>query len=147
MKKIGQYTTRGVIPEGVEERITLFDGKFKTGFRIVDFQIMSSQLGSSSNNACARLSTTSIGPMPASGVMVNFQDNRQIAWSTTAGATNGAAWLGSIVDPDNLVVEDLFISGQNGGTDINICYMITMEKYEFSDWRGALSMVRNKSQA
>ena len=146
MKKIGEYTVRGTIAEGVLDRIQLFDGKFSTGYKVVDFRIMSSSLASSSYNAAARLSTEEIDAMPSSGTMVNFDDNRQIGWAVTQGATNGSGFLGAILDPDHLIVEDLFISGQNGGSDIDICYLITMEKYEFSDWKGALTMVRNKSQ-
>jgi hypothetical protein len=147
MKKLGEYTTRGVVPEGTVERIQLFDGKFDTGFKITGFEILSSSLASSGNSCAAKLSTEDVGAMPSSGRMINMEDNREIAWAVSAGATNGSAYVDSVVDPDNLVVEDLYISGQNGGSDIDICYMITMEKYEFDEWRGALAMVRNRSQS
>jgi len=146
MKKIGQYTTRGIVSEGVVEKIQLNDGKFNTGYKVIDFKILSASLSSSGNSAAARLSTEDVGAMPSSGRMINMQDNREIAWAVTAGATNGSAYVDSVVDPDNLVIEDLYISGQNGGTNVAICFMITLEKYEFSDWRGALAMVRNRSQ-
>ena len=84
--------------------------------------------------------------MPSSGNMMDASDNRQIAWSGIQAGTAGFNNPGSIVDPDNLIIEDLFISGQSGGSSININYLIKMEKYEFSDWKGALSMVRNRSQ-
>ena len=146
MKKIGEYTTRGILPEGTEERITLFDGKFKTGYRITEFTIWANDVSSSGNDCVARLSTESLGAMSSSGDMMNAGDNRQIAWSGIQAGTAGFNNPGSIVDPDNMVIEDLFISGQSGGTSIKINYLIKMEKYEFSDWRGALAMVRNRSQ-
>ena len=146
MKKIGEYTTRGKILEGVELRIPLFDGRFDTGFRITKFDVWSAELGSSSNDCSGRLSTESLGTMPSSGTQMDAGDNRQIAWASVQGGSNGFGPISSIVDPDNLVVEDLFFSGQHGGSAKEINYQITMEKYEFSDWKGALSMVRNKSQ-
>lgn len=146
MKKLGTYTVRGTVDEGVIRKIQLFDGKFTTGYKVIDFKIMSSSLASSSNNAVARLSTEEIDPMPSSGTMVNFEDNRQIAWAVTSGDTNGSDYIGGIVDPDHLIVEDLWLSGQNGGSSVPLCYLVTMEKYEFSDWKGALTMIRNNAQ-
>lgn len=146
MKKIGEYTTRGIIPEGTEERITLFDGKFDTGYRVTEFVIWASQVDSSANDCVARLSTEALGAMTSTGNMMDAGDNRQIAWAGIQAGTAGFNNPGTIVDPDNLIIEDLFISGQSGGSSININYLIKMEKYEFSDWKGALSMVRNRSQ-
>ncbi len=147
MKKIGEYTTRGIVPEGEEEKITLFDGRFDTGYRVTDFVIWAGDTSSSGNDCVARLSTAALGAMPSSGDMMNAGDNRQIAWAGIQAGTAGFNNPASIVDPDNLVVEDLFLSGQSGGSSIQINYLIKMEKYEFSDWKGALSMVRNRSQA
>ena len=146
MKKIGEYTMRGRIPEGEEFRIQLFDGKFTTAYKVVDLKICSSDIGSSGDNCSARLSTESIGQMPGSGEsMIDFSDNRQIGWAAVNGATNGFENQEAIIDPDNLIVEDLFISGQHASTH-PINYIIYLEKYEISDWQGALAMVRNSGQ-
>ena len=52
------------------------------------------------------------------------------------------------VDPDNLVVQDLFVIADEGvGSDVKVNYMIKMEKYDITDSQGALAMVRNRSQA
>ena len=147
MKKIGEYTTRGRLMEGTEDKITLFDGRFDTGYRITEFTVWASDVSSSSNDVCARLSTEALGAMPSSGNMMDAGDNVQIAWAGIQAGTAGFNNPGSIVDPDNMIVEDLFIAGQSGGSSIEINYLITMEKYEFSDWKGALTMVRNRSQS
>ena len=50
----------------------------------------------------------------------------------------------SIIDPDNLVIQDLFLyPDANNNTN----YLIKLEKYQFTDSLGALAMVRNRSQA
>ena len=147
MKKIGEYTCRGTILEGQEERIILFDGSWETGFKVKSFDIWSSSIGSSGNDCAARLSTDEIGPMPTSGDMMNAADNRQIAWAAVQAGTNGFGPLASIVDPDNMIIQDMYISGQHGGSSQEINYLITMEKYDITDWEGAYAMVRNRSQA
>lgn len=146
MKKIGEYTARGQMPEGEEIRIQLFDGRFDTAYKVVDFKICSSDVGSSGDNAVARLSTEAIGIMLGSGEnMINFADNRQIAWTSINGATNSFENATPIIDPDNLIVQDLFMSGQHASTH-PINYIIYLEKYDITDWQGALAMVRNRSQ-
>ena len=52
----------------------------------------------------------------------------------------------AFVDPDNLIVEDVFIDFGSGTAGAEINYMLTFQKYDISDWQGALAMVRNKSQ-
>ena len=37
MKKIGEYTARGIITSNNVEQIHLFDGKFTTGYRVTKF--------------------------------------------------------------------------------------------------------------
>ena len=53
-----------------------------------------------------------------------------------------------MIDPENLVVEDLFIQGfSSDGSGQEINYMIEMEKYDFSESLGVLAMVRNRAQS
>ena len=144
MKKIGEYTARGQIDDNTVEKITLFDGKFDTGYRITKFVVAGVDTTSQTTtdvNGC--IGTTESGP---SGSW-DFGNNEQIAWSASRGID--AATLGdlfSLVDRDNMVIEDLYVYGNsNGGTKVN--YYIEMDKYDITDWQGALTMVRNRSQA
>lgn len=141
MKKIGEYTMRGSFPTNTENRITLFDGKFDTGWKIVKFECAAVD-GTSAADAYAKLTTEALG----TGARVwNWEDNREIAWASANQITTGVRETYSNVDPENLVVEDLFVTVEDNN-DGSVNYMITMEKYEFSDWTGALAMVRNKAQ-
>ena len=147
MKKIGEYTCRGQIPEGTAntKRINLFDGRFDTAYRVVRFVIAGARADDSSSDAVAKLMTEDNG---INADYWNWEDNREIAWASTEHRTaDGVQMVFSEVDPDNLVVEDLFITAQNrSASNPNINYMIFMEKYDITDWQGALAMVRNKSQ-
>jgi len=137
MKKIGEYTLKGQIPASSDQRITLFDGRFDTGYRIESFQV-GPTTDPSANDVFAKLSTIE----GESGIAWDWSSNTQVAWSAygaTGASPNGVF---TQIDPDNLIVEDLYIS--NGAAAAN--YIITMTKYDISDWQGALAMVRNKSQ-
>ena len=146
MKKIGQYSARGQFLEGTVETLSLFDGRFDTAYKVINFVIWAGDISSSSNDVAAKLSTTNLGGMPSSGDMMNAADNREIAWAAVQAGTAAFNNPASIIATDNLIVEDLFVTGQSGGSSIPINYMITMEKYDITEWQGALAMVRNKSQ-
>ncbi|AXH78806.1 MAG: hypothetical protein [Circular genetic element sp.] len=146
MKKLHMYTTRGQVPDNTEKRIQLFDGRFDTAFRVVDFRVWGSDANASDSDVASRLSTEELG-VPTSPDIFDASDNRQIGWASSEMDTAlGAGNWQSIVDPDNLIVEDLFIWANDSAND-PINYMITLEKYDITEWKGALAMVRNRSQA
>jgi len=143
MKKIGEYTARGTVAHQVTQQISLFDGRFDTGYRVVAFEVGPQQI-TGNHEVAGTLYMDSDG---AGNNDWDWSDNIQIAWS---GCTNdndgmrGPAY--TVVDEDNLIVEDLFIRGHSSDGSFAINYIIKFEKYEFSEWRGALAMVRSKSQ-
>jgi len=144
MKTLGdQYTLRGQIPVNIgNHRIQLFDGRFDTGYRIEKFEIVAS-LPLESIEFQMILSTNELDDIND----MNFQDNTQIGWAIWGAPLSSRFSEWSQLDPDNLIIEDLFVSCR-GGTDDTFCnYMITMQKYDIDEWQGALGMVRNRSQA
>ena len=154
MKKIGLYTVRGQISEaeteaGNPQRIRLFDGRFDSGYHVKEFYIWGATINSSTtSDVSGKLATTDNLPSGASNFM-NASDVREIAWAGTTGATDVVFNNnpGSIIDPDNFIVEDLFVYARTAGTDsVPINYMIVLEKYDTTTSRGALAMVRNNAQ-
>ncbi len=149
MKKVGEYTIRGKIPplNSAGDRITLFDGKFTTGYRVT--RVFCSAQDPTDATADCVIAVGTEPDLAATGVW-DWSDQREIGWASS-NSTNGAAATpdGGMVDPDNLVVEDLYVYGRNddAGNSNEINYLIYLEKYEFSEWTGALAMVKNKSQS
>jgi len=144
MKKLGdQYTMRGQIPVNIgNHRIQLFDGRFNSGYRIEKFEIVP-QGPLDTVEFQMILSTTELDDIND----MNFQDNTQIGWAIWGAPTLTRFSEWTTLDPDNLIIEDLFLSCR-GSTDDTFCnYMITMQKYDINEWQGALGMVRNRSQA
>jgi hypothetical protein len=144
MKKIGEYTARGRIEHRFIQRITLFDGCFNTGYKVISFELLTDDPTTALNDVSGTLATEEA----AATSEWNLADVRQIGWAGHEVRQGGPAESGGAVDPDNFIVEDLYVYGFNAaGTNNYINYIITMEKYETTDWRGALAMVRNSAQS
>lgn len=142
-KKLGQpYTIRGMLDVNeTNRRIQLFDGRFDTAFRVESFSVMANN-PLLTHEFFVVVSTDELAVVN----QCDFADNAQIAWATWNAPSGYTPSHVNFIDPDNLVVEDLYLTnlGSTDATFIN--YIITMQKYEISEWKGALSMVRNRSQ-
>ncbi len=150
MKKIGEYTAKGIILSDDLEtyKIQLFDGRFDTGYRVTDFKIALSNRDDGATIAASAKLMTEPG---VNNRYWNWSLNTEVAWAANAADANhpsAAANPGyGVTDPDNMIIEDLYIGAVvYNDQALDVCYMITLEKYDISDWQGALSMVRNKSQ-
>lgn len=147
MKKIGSYTARGIMSgNNAVERVTLFDGRFDTGYVVTKFMVVILDPDNSSFDCFGILGTE----FATIGTQWDLSNNEQIGWASmnNAGAATGPlAQPFSLIDRDNLIIEDLFIYGETNSAGSQMNYYIEMDKYEFTDAKGALTMVRNKSQS
>ena len=151
MKKIGEYTARGVVTEaettaGTPQLIPLYDGSFKTAYRVTEFVIWGSAYDSGSNpDAIGKLSKNSIGST-SEGNFMRADDDNQIAWAAINGSIANAESNFTLVDADNLIVEDLYVYARTPGTNTNpINYYVKMDKYAISEEQGALLMARDRA--
>ena len=146
MKKIGEYTARGKMAGSTIEKIRLFDGRFDTGYVITKFMILVNDPDISSYDAFGILGTEE----DEIGTAWNLSRQSQIGWASMkadGAATGPPAFPFHLVDRDNMVIEDLFVYGETNSAGGDLNYYIEMDKYEFTPSKGALTMVRNKSQA
>tara|TARA_Y100000004_G_scaffold72695_1_gene81599 strand:- start:55 stop:489 length:435 start_codon:yes stop_codon:yes gene_type:complete len=143
MKKIGEYTARGFVPNGTEERITLWDGSSETGYRITKFVIYIYDPDNSGTDGYGILATE-----PNMGTEWLATDGSQIAWASmpsNGSATGPPGEPFNLVDRDNLVVEDLYIYAEMNAAGAGMNYYIEMDKYEITDWEGAYALARNRA--
>jgi hypothetical protein len=152
MKKIGSYTIRGQSDEnesesGIPKRVRLFDGRFDTGYRITKFQIFGATYTGTQPFVIGKVATTDNLNTTTTNFF-NANDIREIGWSVSAGATDGGAdiFADTVLDRDNMIVEDLFIYVRGNTDAAFVNYYIEMDKYEFPTATGALTMVRNNAQ-
>ena len=139
MKQDNILTMKGSIPADTVERLTLFDGRFDTAFRILSFDIVPQDVDSN-QVASVKLMTEDA----AHTATWNWDKNTEVGWATWGRNTHVVGGY-SRVDKEALIVEDLFVDCTAvDGKFIN--YIIEMEKVNITTWKGALAMVRNKSQ-
>ena len=144
MKKQGDVLTiKGQIDSATyNNRIYLFDGKFTTGFRILDLVIETA----TPQDGNEMLFTVSTEPSSALITSWDWSDNTQIAWANCDMPTSSRDAYFSLVDRENLVVEDIWLSAYSTTEAKGCNYYMTLQKYSFPDWTGALAMVKNRSQ-
>lgn len=136
-------TLRGQVQEGVVKRLILDDGRLNHGFKVIRFVISGLPSGSA-QDAFATLSLDYDAPLDW-----NWGDNRQIGWSSTnITSTSGADAPFSLIDPDHIVIMDLWIQGQvsgGGGTDV-INYLVELEPVELSNDEAIITLIKERSQ-
>lgn len=149
MKKIGEYTARGRLKcattVGEGNRIPLFDGKFDTGYKITKFEVELAGRENTSTLVVSGMLTTAAGIATTSW---NWDDNQQVAWCVSSADANAITTDNKMyLDPDNLIIDDLFVGAYcYGDADAEISYMVHMEKYKLPEWGGTITMVRNRAQ-
>tara|TARA_Y100000361_G_scaffold150244_1_gene165651 strand:- start:859 stop:1305 length:447 start_codon:yes stop_codon:yes gene_type:complete len=148
MKKIGSHTIKGQLTSdsNAMEELQLFDGRFDTGYRVTFFEVsIANRVTTSTEVVSAKLATENVG----NNESWNWGDNREIAWAAAGADSNGISTMTpqTIIDEDNLIIQDLFIGAYSYSDAEKFNYLIKLDKYEISDWQGALAMVRNRSQA
>ena len=123
------YTLRGNLREGVVKRLIIDDGRLTHAMRITKF-VVAGDPNFSGDDVYAVLGYQGTFPQ-----LWDWGDNNQIAWASTN--TAGQAGLNSpftLVDPDHLIIRDLYIRGQigaSGGASF-FNYYIEMEAVESS---------------
>ena len=148
MKVIGEYTCRGTItPSDTDpKRITMFDGRFDTGYRIKKFVVSPYDI----DNANIRNYLGKVGTSSSLGNTTwNWADQREIAWSAFVWDANSNAPGNSFeqVDKDQIIVEDVYVYGIEaaGPSTSFMNYYIEFEKVDIKEWEGALAMARDKA--
>ena len=137
-------TLRGQLAEGVVKRLIVDDGRLNHGYKVVKFICSTDPTQTTPSNVAA---TLSLDYDAVSGW--NWADNRQIAWSSTTTYTQsevGAPF--SLIDPQHVVIMDLYIQGQvfsSGGSDV-YNYYIELVPIDLTDDQAILTLIKERSQ-
>lgn len=144
MKYIGSHTIRGFVENESEVKVNLFDGSFGTAFKVTKFEIVIRDPDNSGNDGFGILSYEPNTPREW-----QLENNLQFGWASmyaSGNATGPTAQPFNLVDRENLIVEDFYIYGEMHAPGAGVNYYIEMDKFEISEYRGALQLVRNSSQ-
>jgi hypothetical protein len=149
VKKIGLHVVRGQFTSGKKAiKVPLFDDDINTGYKIVEFKVaFANRADINPESVSAKITTFESGS--AATVDWDWGDTREIAWAygfSDANTSVGADHQFQVIDPSNLCVEDVYISGYSYADQEIFNYMIVFEKYELAQYDGVLSMVRNRAE-
>lgn len=137
-------TLRGQFAEGRTKRLVVDDGRLNHGYRVVSFVIGGDGILSAANDVSATLSLDDDSPLTW-----DWGDNRQIGWaSTNVDSVAGTNAPFSLIDPDHIVIMDLYIQGQTGsagGTGV-INYLIELEPVGLTYDEAILTLIKERSQ-
>jgi len=139
--KEGRKVLRGIVGVNTyDTRLHLFDGRFTTGYRVVEFRIIPTEPQGTSEIQ-AVLTTKERGSVP-SAWNLSFKSHVAFAgWGFPIGSRYSETEL--IVD-GNMAIEDLWLSCyQATGDDTEMNYYIVLEKYTFPAWDGTGVMAEN----
>jgi hypothetical protein len=140
---VKRRTLRGQFVEGETKRLIVDDGRLNHGYKVVRF-VIAGDPASSGNDAFATLSLDYDAP-----VIWNWGDNRQIGWaSTNVVGTSGLEPPFSVLDPDHVVIMDLYVQGSVGGAGGSsvINYLIELEPMELTNDQAILTLIKERSQ-
>ena len=129
------HTLRGRIPANEKKRLILDDGRFNHAMVVKEFYVWS--INDIEDPSCVlALNDVSIG------TNMDASNNAQIAWARTVNA-GGLADMWGIIDPDHVVVRDLFISNLSA-YDGN--YLVVLEAKSISDDEAILQLIKEGQQ-
>jgi hypothetical protein len=137
-------TLRGAFIEGDTHRVVVDDGRLNHGYKVLKFVVAPRNPGAAGTDVWGTLSLDYDG-----GLFWNFDDNRQIAWSSNyANGSNQAEEGFELIDPDHIVIQDLYIEGQTGtaGGGDTVNYFILVEMVELTDEQAVLQLIKERSQ-
>ena len=134
-------TLRGTISPLERRRLIIDDGQFTHAYRVKAFYIFPVDMSTGAADVQGVLA------IDQDGLQVNWRadDNRQIGWSSTTMSTASALNnFTNIIDPNHVVVRDLWVTGSSGTGDIN--YMVELETVTITEDEAVLALIKEVSQ-
>jgi len=132
-----QRSFRGRLDNAEQRRIIVDDGRFTHGMRIVSFSIFPVIAGG------PQLTSVTLATQPVSSPDLDAGDTRQIGWATL-GWDAITTQETSFVDPDHVIINDLYVRNNNAADPVN--YLIIAEPITLSDDQAILQLIKERGQ-
>jgi len=138
-----RYLKGTLFEDNARKDLIVDDGRLTHGFIVKSFTMWPARAGEVGDFS-AVLATKSSG---ASTPMI-AQDNRQIGWAYGCFTSNKTVGITSILQPDEIVLEELIIVADWAAPFYasGINYLIELCPITISDAQSALVLINNKSQ-
>ena len=134
-------TLRGRADHDEIKHLVIDDGNLNHAFKVIEFKVFSSFPLSAAADAWGTLAINSEG-----GTTWNASNNGQIGWSgQSIHNADGPMNEFSLVDPDHIVVRDLYLYGQSGTSD-HFNYFVRLESVSLSDDESIMALIKESNQ-
>jgi len=145
INRSGNYIVRGQTTENLgPKRINVFDGTYKSGFRVVRFTV-AGELLNADNETQGKITTEEV----TSGADEwNWENQVEIGWATSNMFTTGTREMSfSEIDESMVVVEDLYVYvHSNTSANFRVNYLIELEPVDLAEFQYAMAYIQNQSQ-
>ncbi len=133
-------TLRGQLNDTNIHQIVVDDGRLNHGYIIKEFYVWPRGTGGDGV----------FGVLGTQYDMLSYADatdNRQIAWAGNTWSTSGTPTTGNwnVIDPDHVVIQDLFITATTGSND-STNYLIVLEPLSMTEDQTILQLIKERSQ-
>lgn len=145
INRSGNFVLRGVAIENEGfKKLNLYNGTYRSGFRVVDFKVASQGIFTSME--CQGVISTA--PSGASANFWNWENQQQVGWAATdmvGGGTRDMVF--SLVDSSIIIVDEIYISvNNNQGNTEPTNYYIELEPVNLEEYQYAMALIQNRSQ-
>jgi hypothetical protein len=137
---VKRRTLRGRLDTSELRRLIVDDGRLNHGYRVVSFVVFPYAPAGGTQQT-----PVTLGLDYDMGANMDASDNRQIGWAVTvygSGALEGGQI--SVIDPDHVIIQDLWIRNENAVDEVN--YLIELEPVDLNDDQAILSLIKERSQ-
>lgn len=139
---MARHTMRGQLANNETRRLILDDGQFTQAHRIVGFYAFPVRPDNAAEDVAATLALNE----DAARITWDASNNGQIGWAATGiGGSRDIQGTFSVIDPDHIVVRDLWIYG-SGSAAAPVNYLVILEPVEISEDRAVLALIKEVNQ-
>lgn len=133
----GRSTVNGEV-----RRLIVDDGQFTQGYKVLDFRILGVDPVSGTADSVGTLALSQLG-----ATRWDLSDNRQIAWAGQTMVSSASPYpTMATIDPDHIVVRDLWVWGYGTTADPGYQYLVTLEEVTITEDHAVLQLIKEVSQ-
>jgi hypothetical protein len=136
-------TLRGtVLAQDSVKQLIVDDGRLTHGYRVLRFVILSTNPGASTADSVGTLALSEGGAR-----LWTLSDNRQIGWAgqTMTGSSSPAAEM-SLIDPEHIVIQDLWVWGTGTTAHPGYQYFVELEAIDLTEEQTIVTMIKERTQ-
>lgn len=135
---MARHTLRGRVAAQETKRLIVDDGQLNVGHRVVEFVVWATGIDSSEDPECI------LGKSSDMNNEWDASDNRQIGWAGQTTSSTSRIMGFNLLDPDNIVIQDLFIYNRADTEEAN--YLVVVEPVSLTDDEAVLQLIKERGQ-